>query len=29
VRALPLDHVMIDGEAVVFRPEGHSDFTAL
>ena len=29
VRALPFDHVMIDGEAVVFRPDGHSDFTAL
>ena len=29
VRALPVDHVMIDGEAVVFRPDGHSDFTAL
>ena len=26
VRALPVDHVMIDGEAVVFRP---SDFGAL
>ena len=29
VRSLPVDHVMIDGEAVVFRPDGHSDFTAL
>ena len=29
VRSLPADHVMIDGEAVVFRPDGHSDFTAL
>jgi bifunctional non-homologous end joining protein LigD len=29
VRTLPVDHVMIDGEAVVFRPDGHSDFTAL
>jgi ATP-dependent DNA ligase len=29
IRALPVDHVMIDGEAVVFRPDGHSDFTAL
>jgi bifunctional non-homologous end joining protein LigD len=29
IRALPVDHVMIDGEAVVFRPDGHNDFTAL
>jgi bifunctional non-homologous end joining protein LigD len=29
IRALPVDHVMIDGEAVVFRPDGHSDFAAL
>jgi bifunctional non-homologous end joining protein LigD len=29
IRALPIDRVMIDGEAVVFRPDGHSDFTAL
>jgi bifunctional non-homologous end joining protein LigD len=29
IRALPVDHAMIDGEAVVFRPDGHSDFTAL
>jgi bifunctional non-homologous end joining protein LigD len=29
IRALPVDHVMIDGEAVVFRTDGHSDFTAL
>jgi bifunctional non-homologous end joining protein LigD len=29
VRALPVDHMMIDGEALVFRPDGHSDFTAL
>jgi bifunctional non-homologous end joining protein LigD len=29
VRALPVYHVMIDGEAVVFRPDGHSDFAAL
>ena len=29
IRALPVDHVMIDGEAVVFRPDGYSDFTAL
>ena len=25
IRALPVDHVMINGEAVVFRPDGHSD----
>jgi bifunctional non-homologous end joining protein LigD len=29
VRALPVDHVMIDGKAVVFKPDGHSDFAAL
>ena len=29
VRALPVDTVLIDGEAVVFRPDGHSDFAAL
>ena len=29
VRALPVDNALIDGEAVVFRPDGHSDFTAL
>jgi bifunctional non-homologous end joining protein LigD len=29
IRALRVDHVMIDGEAMVFRPDGHSDFTAL
>jgi bifunctional non-homologous end joining protein LigD len=29
IRALPVDNALIDGEAVVFRPNGHSDFTAL
>ena len=29
VRALPVDHALIDGEAVVFHPDGHSDFAAL
>jgi bifunctional non-homologous end joining protein LigD len=29
VRSLPVDNALIDGEAVVFRPDGHSDFTAL
>jgi bifunctional non-homologous end joining protein LigD len=29
VRALPVDRVVLDGEAVVFRPDGHSDFVAL
>jgi bifunctional non-homologous end joining protein LigD len=29
VRALPVDNALVDGEAVVFRPDGHSDFTAL
>jgi bifunctional non-homologous end joining protein LigD len=29
VRALPVDRALIDGEAVVFHPDGHSDFTAL
>ena len=29
VRSLPADDVLLDGEAVVFRPDGHSDFTAL
>jgi bifunctional non-homologous end joining protein LigD len=29
VRALPVDGVLLDGEAVVFRPDGHSDFAAL
>ena len=26
---LPVDNALIDGEAVVFRPDGHSDFAAL
>ena len=29
VRALPVDNALIDGEAVVFRRDGHSDFVAL
>jgi bifunctional non-homologous end joining protein LigD len=29
VRSLPVDNAMLDGEAVVFRPDGHSDFAAL
>ena len=29
VRKLPAENVLIDGEAVVFLPDGHSDFTAL
>jgi bifunctional non-homologous end joining protein LigD len=29
VGALPVDNAMIDGEAVVFLPDGHSDFAAL
>ena len=29
VRSLPVDNALIDGEAVVFRPDGHSDFAAL
>jgi bifunctional non-homologous end joining protein LigD len=29
VRALPVDGALLDGEAVVFRPDGHSDFAAL
>jgi bifunctional non-homologous end joining protein LigD len=29
VRVLPVDHVLLDGEAVVFLPDGHSDFSAL
>ncbi len=29
VRALPVDIALIDGEAVEFRPDGHSDFAAL
>src|SRR5271157_5178907 len=29
VRRLPGDRALIDGEAVAFRPDGHSDFAAL
>ena len=29
VRSLPVESALIDGEAVVFRPDGHSDFAAL
>ena len=29
VRALPAENALIDGEAVVFRQDGHSDFVAL
>jgi bifunctional non-homologous end joining protein LigD len=29
VRALPVGGVLLDGEAVVLRPDGHSDFAAL
>ena len=29
VRALPVEDVILDGEAVVLRPDGHSDFAAL
>jgi bifunctional non-homologous end joining protein LigD len=29
IRSLPADDVVLDGEAVVFRPDGHSDFAAL
>jgi bifunctional non-homologous end joining protein LigD len=29
VRALPVDDVLLDGEAVVFRSDGYSDFVAL
>ena len=29
VRSLPVDNALIDGEAVVFRSDGHSDFAAL
>ena len=29
VRSLPVDDALLDGEAVVFRPDGHSDFVAL
>jgi bifunctional non-homologous end joining protein LigD len=29
VRSLPAESALIDGEAVAFRPDGHSDFAAL
>jgi bifunctional non-homologous end joining protein LigD len=29
VRSLRIDDALLDGEAVVFRPDGHSDFVAL
>ena len=29
VRSLPVDNALIDGEAVTFLPDGHSDFGAL
>jgi ATP dependent DNA ligase domain len=29
VRSLPVDNALLDGEAVAFRPDGHSDFEAL
>jgi bifunctional non-homologous end joining protein LigD len=29
LRSLPVESALIDGEAVVFRPDGHSDFAAL
>ena len=29
VRSLPIDHALLDGEAVVFLSGGHSDFNAL
>jgi bifunctional non-homologous end joining protein LigD len=29
VRDLPVDDALLDGEAVVFKPDGHSDFAAL
>ncbi len=29
VRSLPVDSALVDGEAVVFHPDGHSDFAAL
>jgi bifunctional non-homologous end joining protein LigD len=29
VRSLPVDSALIDGEAVVFRSDGHGDFAAL
>ena len=29
VRSLPVETALLDGEAVVFNPDGHSDFEAL
>ena len=29
VRSLPVETALLDGEAVVFKPDGHSDFEAL
>ena len=29
VRSLPVDRALLDGEAMVLRPDGHSDFAAL
>jgi ATP-dependent DNA ligase len=29
IRGLPAEHALVDGEAVVFRPDGLSDFEAL
>jgi len=29
VRGLPVEDALLDAEAVVFRPDGHSDFEAL
>jgi bifunctional non-homologous end joining protein LigD len=29
VRSLPVDNALLDGEAVAFRPDGHSDLPAL
>ena len=29
VRSLPVEDALLDGEAVAFKPDGHSDFTAL
>ena len=28
VRSLPVETALLDGEAVVFKPDGHSDFEA-
>ena len=29
VRSLPMESALLDGEAVVLRPDGHSDFEAI